>query len=159
MSIPKINRFDGDYRFLSNFYPCKIVHDGIEYSSTEHAFQASKSMNLDIRMMIAGLNTPGQSKRKGRDVNLRPDWEAVRISVMRQLQYIKYSIPEFREKLYLTGKARLIEGNTWHDNFWGECYCPHCMNIQGNNNLGLLLEEVRASIHANIQWTLGVIKS
>ena len=30
-----IDRFDGRYGFLSNFYPCKIEFQGIKYNSVE----------------------------------------------------------------------------------------------------------------------------
>ncbi len=29
--------------------------------------------------------------------------------------------PELSDKLIKTGKSTLIEENTWHDNFWGNC--------------------------------------
>ena len=37
----------------------------------------------------------------------------------------------------------LIEGNTWSDNFWGDCHCPKCRGIKGENNLGKLLMKIR----------------
>jgi predicted NAD-dependent protein-ADP-ribosyltransferase YbiA (DUF1768 family) len=43
----------------------------------------------------------------------------------------------------------MIEGNWWHDNFWGDCYCnnksgkhPECLK-PGLNKLGLLLMNLR----------------
>ena len=39
----KIERFSGDYRFLSNFHPCDITYNGINYKSTENAYQAQKT--------------------------------------------------------------------------------------------------------------------
>lgn len=37
-----IDSFTGDYRFLSNFYPCKVRYLGLVYQSVEHAFQGRK---------------------------------------------------------------------------------------------------------------------
>ena len=37
-----INKFEGRYRFLSNFYPCEIEHQGIKYPSVENFYVAMK---------------------------------------------------------------------------------------------------------------------
>lgn len=132
--------FDGPNRFLSNFYPCVIVFEGIKYHSAEHAYQASKTNNKDIRYSISLIDTPGQAKRAGRRLVLREDWESVKIDVMREILEEKFSIPELRNKLKNTGKLKLIEGNHWGDTFWGVC------NGKGQNNLGKLLMEIRDSI-------------
>jgi len=39
-----IPRFVDQYDFLSNFYPAKVVLDGETYFSTEHAYQAAKTL-------------------------------------------------------------------------------------------------------------------
>ena len=43
-----------------------------------------------------------------------------------------------------TGGAVLVEGNTWHDNYWGCCTCSRCAGRRGRNNLGRLLMKLRA---------------
>ena len=58
----------------------------------------------------------------------------------------KFAIPELREKLLATKDAELIEGNWWHDNFWGNCLCSKCKDIQGKNMLGKLLMKEREQI-------------
>jgi predicted NAD-dependent protein-ADP-ribosyltransferase YbiA (DUF1768 family) len=63
--MKRIDSFRGDYCFLSNFHPCKIQYEGIEYTSVEHAYQASKSMSWKIRKEIANLLKPGDAKRMG----------------------------------------------------------------------------------------------
>jgi predicted NAD-dependent protein-ADP-ribosyltransferase YbiA (DUF1768 family) len=50
---------------------------------------------------------------------------------------------ELKQKLVNTGEILLVEGNCWHDNFWGDCYCPKCFNRMGKNMLGRLLMKVR----------------
>ena len=37
----------------------------------------------------------------------------------------------------------LVEGNTWCDNYWGNCSCGYCTNIEGQNKLGITLMAVR----------------
>lgn len=40
---PPIDRFDGPFRFLSNFYPCTVEFVGYTYPTTEHGFVAAKT--------------------------------------------------------------------------------------------------------------------
>jgi len=140
-----INKFEGKYRFLSNYYPCKVVYEGIEYPSTEHAYQAAKTLNLEHRQMIADLPTPSASKKAGKIVELRSDWHDVKFQVMKDICKLKFIQPEFRQKLLDTGDAYLIEGNWWHDNTWGICTCSKC-GFDGLNLLGKVLMQIRADI-------------
>ena len=136
----KIDSFDGQYAFLSNFYDSPITYEGINYPTVEHAFQAAKSMDSSVRKTIANMDTPGKAKRAGRKVELRSDWETVKFDVMKELVTLKFQIPELREKLKATGDAELIEGNTRKDTCWGVC------NGKGADNLGKILMEVRKTI-------------
>ena len=73
-----INKFSGEYDFLSNFYQSNVLYEGITYTTNEHAFQAAKSFDLTDRVNIAAKETPGKAKYAGRRVKLRPDWEEVK---------------------------------------------------------------------------------
>lgn len=143
-----INKFENEYAFLSNFYPSPMKgFDGIQYPTVEHAFQAQKSLDIIERSQIAVAPTPGQAKRLGRKVKLRLDWNSIKEEVMYNYVFRKfYTHPELKEKLLATGEEYLEEGTTWHDNEWGNCYCPKCKNIQGQNKLGKILMRVRKEL-------------
>lgn len=137
-----INRFDGDYEFLSNFANTLIRDDeGIYYTTVEAAFQAAKTHDLELRRRMARFK-PGEAKRFGRKVDLRPDWEEVKDEVMYQFVKQKFSDNSFgyRDKLLATGDAELVEGNYWHDTYWGVC------NGVGKNRLGKILMRVREEL-------------
>lgn len=132
-----IDEFRDENFFLSNFYICKVKIDGIEYSSSEAAFQAQKCVNPEEKKKFVDM-TPTQAKRYGKKVELRPDWEDVKISIMKEIVSQKFlQNPTLLEKLMATGDKELIEGNHWRDYFWGVC------NGKGKNNLGKILMEVR----------------
>lgn len=135
-----IDSFCGEYRFLSNFYPSSIEYKGVKYPTVEHAFQATKSLDLDDRLFIAKLETPGKAKRAGRNLILRKDWEEIKIEVMRELLVLKFKDDSLANKLKKTEPHELIEGNTWGDKFWGVC------NGEGQNWLGKLLMEIREEL-------------
>ena len=144
----KIDCFDGKYAFLSNYYNSPIhqeLSDGsiIEYPTVEHAFQAAKTLDINERYYIASLPTPGKAKRAGRNVTLRKDWNQIKTDVMLSFVRGKFEWPDLQKKLLATGDIYLEEGNTWHDNIWGNCSCYKCANIQGENRLGKILMQVR----------------
>jgi predicted NAD-dependent protein-ADP-ribosyltransferase YbiA (DUF1768 family) len=82
----------------------------------------------------------------GRKVQLRPDWEKVKEYYMELGLRLKFENPSLRQKLLETGSDELIEGNSWHDNEWGSCYCARCQNIAGKNKLGKLLMKLREEL-------------
>jgi len=147
MKLPtRIDSFSGSWGVLSNFTPCEVLlaDDGVTYPSVEHAYQAAKTLDLGKRLkfVLNGI-TPGMAKQMGKKLKLRPDWEEVKIGVMRDLLMQKFSPSIPKRKLLSTFQAVLIEGNHWHDNYWGNCSCELCAGTEGENMLGKLLMEVR----------------
>lgn len=145
-----IMRFDNEHRFLSNFFMIPVAYEGTEYPSTEHAFQAAKTLDPAEREKVRKAPTCGKAKRLGREITRRPDWDQIKIGVMKDLIRQKFSdktYPDMAEKLLATGDAELVEGNHWHDNFWGVCHCDEC-GKDGENHLGKVLMEVREELRA-----------
>lgn len=144
--MAKIDKFEGEFAFLSNFYDAEVEYEGIKYPTNEHAFQAAKSLNPARRLEIAMLDTPGKAKRAGRSLQLRHDWEKVKYDVMLDIVFAKFhQHPELAAKLLATGDAELIEGNWWNDTTWGVC------NGVGSNWLGRILMMVRARLYLEAQ--------
>ena len=136
--MPKvIDSFSGEYRFLSNFYPKPFKWRGKTWPSSEHAYQAAKAKDKDDAELIRQASTPGKAKRLGRKIKIREDWEDTKVKIMYSILKAKFKDPELRAMLKDTGKAKLIEGNTWGDRVWG------VYNGQGKNYLGKLLMKVR----------------
>lgn len=144
--MDKIDRFDGKYYFLSNFYRFPFSYDSKEWNTVEHCFQAYKSLNEDVREEIRNSDNPGLAKYLGRNVELRPDWDRVKDRLMYELLKQKFSYMPTKQKLLETGDSLLIEGNTWHDNYWGNCVCKKCQRVEGKNMLGRLLMKVRSEL-------------
>lgn len=135
-----INSFRDEYAFLSNFFEAPVVFNGLRYQSNEAAFQSAKTRNLETRMRFAKMN-PSQAKAQGRALMLRSDWEQVKLQIMHQICYSKFTLnPELGEKLLATGNEHLEEGNAWGDTFWGT------VNGHGQNWLGKILMRVREEL-------------
>lgn len=139
-----IDTFLGKYRFLSNFYPAPITYNGINYPSIEHFYQALKSTDTGVRRAIAACDSPAKAKQAGRKASIREHWEVIKVGVMFTGLAYKFSDPKLKSLLLDTGDAKLTEGNSWHDNIWGDCFCDGCDSIDGANMLGKLLMGLRA---------------
>lgn len=157
-----IESFSGEYYFLSNFdYPGPhnwkhpLFERLMSPSTVEHAYQASKTTSKNHARDILQTYTPGSAKRLGRrkDLPMRQDWEWVKDEIMLELVRSKFGSEGYghqaaREKLLATEGELLIEGNDWHDNYWGNCTCERdkCMDVIGQNKLGMILMQVRSEL-------------
>lgn len=142
MKLKRIDIFDGAFAFLSNFYESPFTFEGITYPTNEHFFQAMKTLDVKERKTIAAARTPGVAKRMGRQVDLISSWEETKDDIMYIGLKFKFSDPDLAQKLLATGDAELVEGTTWHDQYWGICTCDKCQGA-GENKLGQLLMRVR----------------
>jgi len=136
--------FNGEYRFLSNFWPSRVDEElpgygVIIYPTVEHAYQAHKVTSPAKRVVISNLLSPAKAKKAGKTVDLRPYWEQVKLEVMWEWVMIKFTYHrDLRDKLLDTGDLERVEANTWGDTYWGT-------DMQGNgeNHLGKILMQVR----------------
>lgn len=142
----EIRHFSYEYNFLSNFFPCPIAGpSGLIYPSVEHAYQAAKSLDPAVHERFQQTPSAGLVKRLGRSITIRPNWEQLKLPNMRRFLEQKFHrTTALSLRLEKTGKRPLIEGNTWHDNFWGACSCENCRHRAQFNHLGRQLMEIRA---------------
>lgn len=136
-----IYEFNGEFAFLSNFYPVDLVWDYMLWPTSEHAYQAAKTLDAVSRRNIAMLATPGQAKQAGKTLVLRPDWDIIKFDIMESIVRAKFiqNLPQAK-LLIATGNRLLEEGNTWHDRIWGVSP-PRSGN--GDNHLGRILMKIR----------------
>lgn len=136
-----ITEFLGEYRFLSSFWPTSTVFvDDIPCRTLEHGYHALKTENKAQRREILETFSPGAAKRLGSQVDMRDNWDEIKIDIMLDLLRQKFKDPALRKRLIATGDSELIEGNTWNDTFWGVC------KGRGSNHLGRLLMMVRKEV-------------
>lgn len=136
-----IDRFRWPHEFLSNFYQWHVTYEGWDYRTSEHAYQAAKSERLSDRVIIQACDTPGQAKKYGKTVRLRSGWEDLKIPVTATILRDKFKRGSYTGFLLLsTDNEYLVEGNNWHDTFWGIC------DGRGQNHLGKLLMQIREEL-------------
>lgn len=139
------------YGVFSNLYRCKIVFEGEEFATSEHAYQAGKARKEAVREWILSAPSPGLVAMAAHGLytwDIAPDWSKVKFDRMRGVLYAKFTqYPELKEILLATGNARLVESATVDNavnRLWGE------VNGKGKNMLGVLLMELRDKLRAEM---------
>lgn len=140
-----IESFMKEYRWLSNFYNFDkpLNYGGDTYQTVEHFYVAMKTVDMGLRKVISNKPLKGL-KAYGRTLEIREDWEDIKVDVMEYALMYKFSTnnPNLRKKLLNTAGLHIQEGNHWGDKFWGVCL----KTGKGDNNLGKLLMKVRNHI-------------
>ncbi len=148
-------RFGG----LSNMaggYPLSI--NGIRVLTSEALYQACRFPHLpEVQKLIIGQTSPMTAKMKSKPYrkDSRPDWDTVRVSIMRWCLHIKLvqNWEKFGDLLLSTGDRPIVE-ESYRDPFWG-AKPTDPENLHGVNILGRLLVELREQLRdpeANRLW-------
>lgn len=136
-----IKGFFGEYRWLSNFHPCKVYFEGLLYPSSENAYQAAK-VDVDYRHKMVGISAKESKKdwKKLPRIDASSEsWDARKYEVMSVILFEKfYRNKDLRQQLIDTGSKFLEETNHWKDKYWGVD-----INLGGQNNLGKILTKLR----------------
>lgn len=159
-----ITSFKDEWADFSNFAPCGFTHNGVFYASVENFYMYYKfsigdmlsvpnthalgddKILVDARNYVATCRNP---KKWGRKAKLPWNWEVIKLEAMLiGLEYKFKQNPFYKKLLLSTGNRDLIEGNYWHDNFWGDCTCAKCEHIPGENMLGKMLMTIRKELRS-----------
>ena len=138
-----INTFRDKYDWLSNFYKVKIVIKGVEFNSVENAYMSMKSTDVEW-VKFCEEKSPVLVKKKSRSIDVRSDWDDIKLKAMDHCLKQKFNQEPFRTKLINTLDENIVEGNWWGDVFWG-------VNLKvdpnvGENHLGRLIMEIRKEL-------------
>lgn len=125
---------------MSNFAPYSVKYNGINYQTSEHAFQAQKFLNKFEHDLVWLTQSPSRAAEIGRDrkLHLREDWESVKNKIMYKVVQAKFEQhPSIKVQLLLTDDALLVEDSPT-DYYWG---CGK--DGTGKNMLGQMLMHIR----------------
>ena len=152
--------FRGERFFLSNMFSCNLSLGNFSqglfyhsvspdpnfvYTSSEQAFQCTRTMNQQDLELIASSPNAFEAKKRSKGVHPRPDWNQVKVPIMVYVVYFKFSQNEELTRLLLnTMGEELIEGNNWKDSFWG----VDLTTGKGQNHLGRILMLIREFLNS-----------
>jgi len=136
----KIAGFVAEYRWLSNYYPCRVEWEGRVYGSSEAAYQSAKypAAERDVFTILDPDSARRFPRTKPYD---RVAFQERKVSAMLAITWAKYSQnPDLAMKLLATGERYLEETNWWGDDTWG------VYQGKGENLLGKILMDIRARL-------------
>lgn len=134
---------------LSNYYLCNVtLPNGLSFSSSEASYHSQKFSNYSDKLLFCNLS-PDDSKKLSREIANRINtywFDCNKYALMYECVKAKMlQNADCRQELLSTGNNILVEDTTgWCDNIWGNCTCPKCINIEGQNWLGKILMQVRS---------------
>lgn len=143
--------YEQDFYVLSNFSAFRLYWRDRTFDTLEQAYHWEKfpdSPEVQVRIRQAQSAHEAFKLAEYNKPLRRPDWDEVKVDVMRELLTAKVQQHEYvRRKLLATGDRELVE-NSWRDSFWG--WGP---SHDGQNMLGKLWMEVRASLRESQTMT------
>jgi len=132
---------DPEFGCFSNFSPDAVEIDGKKYQTSEHYYQAMKTLDENEQENIRNAYTAHISKQLGRAAPLRPDFDEIKDDIMRKVLRAKFTQNEaLKRTLLSTGEREIIELSPW-DEYWG---CGK--KNKGLNMLGKLLMDLREKL-------------
>jgi type I restriction enzyme S subunit len=132
---------------MASGFPVRV--NGVRILTSEALYQACRFPHLpDVQRLIIGQLSPMTAKMKSKPYRngSRPDWNRVRVKVMRWCLRVKLAQnwSEFSRLLLATGDRAIVEESR-KDDFWGAKAVDDDTLI-GMNILGRLLMELRKEI-------------
>ncbi|PPI80476.1 NADAR family protein [Marinobacter flavimaris] len=143
----KTNETFGGLSNMAGGYPVKV--NGMHIRSSESLYQACRFPHLpQAQKLILEQSSPMTAKMKSKRFrkDSRPDWENIRVTVMRWCLRVKlaYNPDSFGKLLLATEKKPIVEESR-KDSFWGAN--PETdRTLIGYNVLGRLLMELREEL-------------
>lgn len=144
---PTMHEYFEEIFCLDNFAPFCVSVDGVEYKTSEHAFQSIKFLetNKEIAEEIRLSSSPFDARALAHKYKplRRKDWSDVKYEIMEEILYLKAIQNEYvREKLLATKGKRIVEDcGADDDKDWG---CG--IDGTGENNLGKIWMRIRDKI-------------
>jgi len=141
--LARIDSFAGPFIQLSNSARTPIEIDGLRFPTVDHAYSYRRIAWEAVAADIRYIPTPAGAIER-REAPPHENWSDDKIAVMRSILAVKFapgSTPA--SGLLATSAASLLNENWWGDRFWG------IVDGEGQNWLGEMLEEQRASLRAS----------
>ncbi len=139
--------YEGSRYFLSSFSSFKVRWRGVDWMTSEHAYQAEKFDDPRIVAQIMNAPSARDAKNIARAYQDRKiaNWQEIKVGIMEEILRAKLAQhPYIRNKLRESGNCEIIE-NSPTDSFWGRG-----RDWKGQNWMGKLWMKLRAELQQTI---------
>jgi len=138
--------YEGRWYMFSNFSAFTVYWCGREWMTSEHAYQASKFIDIKIIESIHEARSAHDAKEISRSnkVGVRSDWSSIKLEIMEGIIRAKLHDHLFiKEQLLSTGDLIMIEDSPT-DSYWGRG-----PDGKGENHLGKIWMKLRGELRAD----------
>lgn len=154
----KTNERFGGLSNMAPGFPLRV--NGIRIRTSEALYQACRFPHMpDVQHLIIEQTSPMTAKMRSKPYrkDSRPDWDSVRVKVMRWCLRVKLAQNwrEFGRLLLATGERPIVEQSK-KDDFWGAKVAEDG-SLVGMNVLGRLLMELREQLKEDAEESLKVV--
>ena len=155
----KTNERFGGLSNMAPGFPLRV--NGVRIRTSEALYQACRFPHLpDVQRKIIDERSPMTAKMRSKPFrkDSRPDWDAVRVKIMRWCLRVKLAQNwrEFGRLLLATGDRPIVEQSR-KDDFWGAKVAENG-SLVGMNVLGRLLMELRQQLKGDGAESLRLIE-
>lgn len=136
--------YEHEFYVFSNFSSFRLLWQGVDFDTSEHAYHWEKFPdNPEVRELIINARSAHDAFKVAQKYKAtrRPDWDEVKVSVMRDILKAKLAQHSYVRKKLVEAKGCEIIEDSWRDDFWG--WGP---NKDGQNQLGKLWMELSKEI-------------
>ncbi|MFH1173107.1 MAG: NADAR family protein [bacterium] len=140
--MESIKFYEGEYYLLSNFSAHRVIYQGEEYQTAEHAYQVAKFEDTTVKNKIKNAPSAFLARELGQTKEGRfKNWEDYKLVAMKEIMKAKLlQHKDVREILKSTGEAIIIKNHP-NDYFWGAG-----ADGAGKNMMGIIWMELRMEI-------------
>jgi len=136
--------YEHEFYVCSNFSSFEVEYRGEIWKTAEHAYQASKYEDDEIRKSIQNARSSHDAMKIAKNVysdKKRKDWYEVKLDLMEDICRAKLSQHFYVQKKLLQTEDRDLIENSPRDSFWG-----WGENKDGENNLGKIWMKLREEL-------------
>jgi ribA/ribD-fused uncharacterized protein len=147
IAFRKTNEKFGGLSNMAPGFPLKV--NGVQVRTAEALYQACRFPHMpEVQQIILNERSPMTAKMRSKPYreNSRPDWDAVRVPIMKWCLRMKLAQNRstFGDLLLATGDRPIVEDSR-KDDYWGAKNISDNM-LSGQNVLGRLLMELREKL-------------
>lgn len=155
----KTNERFGGLSNMAPGFPLRV--NGVQIRTSEALYQACRFPHMpEVQRRIIHEHSPMTAKMRSKPFrkDSRPDWETVRVKIMRWCLRVKLAQNwrPFGDLLLATGDCPIVEQSR-RDDFWGAKVADDG-TLVGRNVLGRFLMELREQLKADSSESLRVVE-
>lgn len=145
--MDKVLFYEGKWYFFSNFSSFMVKWRGVDWATSEHAYQAAKFYDQHVIEEIKKARSAHDAKKiaHANDDKKISNWYEIKLGIMEDIIRAKLEQHSYiHSQLLATGNMEIVEDSP-KDSFWGRG-----SDWAGKNHLGKIWMKLRAELQNQV---------